>query len=219
MSKTLSAAAVVLLVTVFSLPAVAQVAGETGKTDATQQVPPGKRALILEMLSVMKTKQSAEQIFDVMSEQMEKSQVEIIWESLKDTQILTSEEKETLRHEIAATTARAGKAFRDRLYQRINYGEVIEEISLELYAKYYTESELQDLVNFYNSPTGKKSLDIMPALLTESMSMAGERLTPAIIEVTKEIAKDQAQPFQKRIDDIVKSHHRTTPKSTRRTRG
>ena len=51
------------------------------------------------------------------------------------------------------------------------------------------------------------------------MTKAGERLTPVIVEVTKEIAKDQAQPFQKRIDDIVKSHHRTTPKSTRRTRG
>jgi hypothetical protein len=219
MSKKLSATAVGLIVMVFCLPAVAQEAGERGKADSVQQVSPEKRALILEMLEVMKAKQGAEQVFNVMSEQMEKTQVEVIWKSLKDTAGLTPEEKETLHNEIAQSTARAGKTFRERLYQRINYGEVVQDISLELYAKYFTESELQDLVNFYKSPTGQKSLDLLPTLLAESMTKAGERLTPVIMELTKEIAKDQAPPFQKKVNDLIKSHHRISPKGTRRTRG
>jgi len=219
MSKTLAATALFLILMLLSFPAFAQVTGEPDKTGSAQQISAEKRALILEMLGAMNAKQNAEQAFTIMSEQMEKSQLDIIWEGLKNTAGLTTEEKEALRNEIAESITRTGKSFRERLYQRINYGEVVQDLTLELYAKYFTESELQDLANFYKSATGKKSMDLMPTLLAESMSKAAERLTPVITELSKEIAKDQTPPFQKRVNDLLKSHHRTSTKSTRRVRG
>ncbi|MDJ0683088.1 MAG: DUF2059 domain-containing protein [Alphaproteobacteria bacterium] len=44
-----------------------------------------------------------------------------------------------------------------------------------LLTKYYTAEEMQDLVAFYRTPTGRKSLQLMPALNQEIMA-----LTPQI---------------------------------------
>lgn len=54
--------------------------------------------------------------------------------------------------------------------------------SIPLYASTFTEKELQDLVNFYDSPSGKAMLEKMPALTT--------KLVPIIMEMTPEMTAD-----------------------------
>ncbi|HOY10305.1 MAG TPA: DUF2059 domain-containing protein [Candidatus Omnitrophota bacterium] len=46
--------------------------------------------------------------------------------------------------------------------------EIIERL-VPLYSKYYSSEELQDLINFYTSPTGKKHLEKTPELLEETL--------------------------------------------------
>ncbi len=46
--------------------------------------------------------------------------------------------------------------------------EIIERL-IPLYSKYYTSEEIQDLINFYTSPTGKKHLEETPKLLEETL--------------------------------------------------
>ncbi|MGL6275643.1 DUF2059 domain-containing protein [Aeromonas dhakensis] len=44
-----------------------------------------------------------------------------------------------------------------------------------IYRKHFTEAELKELIAFYQSPVGKKSLDTMPAIFQES-SLVGKSL-------------------------------------------
>lgn len=44
------------------------------------------------------------------------------------------------------------------------------EQTAKIYASNFTESELQDVIDFYESPTGKKFQEIAPQLMQESMS-------------------------------------------------
>lgn len=43
------------------------------------------------------------------------------------------------------------------------------ERSVAIYAKHYTHQEIKDLLAFYQTPTGKKSLSAFPVLMTESI--------------------------------------------------
>jgi len=43
-----------------------------------------------------------------------------------------------------------------------------------LYEKYYTEGEINQLLAFYNSPLGKKTIAVMPQLTQESMQIGAE---------------------------------------------
>jgi hypothetical protein len=45
-----------------------------------------------------------------------------------------------------------------------------------IYAKYYSAQELRDLVAFYKSPTGRKSLQTMPAVLADVTALMLPRM-------------------------------------------
>jgi hypothetical protein len=42
---------------------------------------------------------------------------------------------------------------------------------IPLYSKYYTEKEINDLIVFYKTPTGKKMVETMPLVMNESMKI------------------------------------------------
>ena len=68
--------------------------------------------------------------------------------------------------------------------------EVLKEHSDELfsktavlYEKHFTETEIDELIAFYRSPTGKKTIEVMPALLQEVVAVSqawGRGLEPLL---------------------------------------
>ena len=42
---------------------------------------------------------------------------------------------------------------------------------IPLYSKYYNEKEINDLIVFYKTPTGKKMVETMPQVMNESMKI------------------------------------------------
>lgn len=50
----------------------------------------------------------------------------------------------------------------------------LEPKIVELYVKHFTEQELKALVDFYQTPTGKKLLEKLPVIITESSKVGQE---------------------------------------------
>lgn len=59
--------------------------------------------------------------------------------------------------------------------------EDFENMILPIYDKYYSESDIDQLIVFYNSPIGKKMISTMPQVMQESMA-AGQKLGKEITE-------------------------------------
>ncbi|MES2238842.1 MAG: DUF2059 domain-containing protein [Bacteroidota bacterium] len=59
--------------------------------------------------------------------------------------------------------------------------EDIENMVIPIYEKYYTESDIDQLIVFYNSPIGKKMIATMPQVMQESMT-AGQTWAKGISE-------------------------------------
>jgi hypothetical protein len=56
--------------------------------------------------------------------------------------------------------------------------EKAEPRFIDIYATSFSEAELRDLIVFYKTPTGKRSLAVMPQIMQQSMAVGREIATP-----------------------------------------
>lgn len=181
MTKNLLAAA--LLVALACTAAAAQ--------EQSPQVSPEKRALIKELLELTDAAKNAEAIKDSMYAQQEKIIPEAIARAVDADGRFTPVERQAIKDAIAAESAETMSRLKQSFDQRINLAQIVEEISLVVYDRYYTESELRDLLAFYKSPTGRKTIQIMPKLFADSLQMTAERLTPKMLEVMEQFIEEE----------------------------
>lgn len=75
----------------------------------------------------------------------------------------------------------------DEVSAEVQTKEMID-MMVPIYSKYYTHEEVKDLIKFYNTPVGQKTIQVMPALMQESMSVGqqwGLKLTQIVTEKLK----------------------------------
>lgn len=72
------------------------------------------------------------------------------------------------------------------------------EVIIPLYDKYFTEAELKEMIKFYQTPVGKKTIQVMPQLLQESMAVGqtwGEGVAPKLFEQIEKRFKQENIPL------------------------
>ncbi|MEE9297193.1 MAG: DUF2059 domain-containing protein [Phycisphaerae bacterium] len=74
-----------------------------------------------------------------------------------------------------------------------NVTDMIEQL-IPLYDRHFTVSELNDMITFYQTPTGQKAISTMPTILQES-SAAGQawsqKITPIAIQRLQQRLKEE----------------------------
>ena len=58
-----------------------------------------------------------------------------------------------------------------------------------LFAKRFTEAELDELLAFYRSPIGRKTTEAMPALMQESMELAATEAQSSVPEIKEKVSE------------------------------
>lgn len=65
------------------------------------------------------------------------------------------------------------KEFWTKFQKEMNPKEFQKKLT-PVYLKYYTEEDLDGLISFYNSPIGKKSMEVMPFVMRDAMAIGEE---------------------------------------------
>jgi uncharacterized protein len=162
----------------------------TKKAVAQQEISAEKKALIQELLLVTEAEKTSSRVVDTMLTALEEQYPLIMQDVTGSISGLTPAQRQKMTAE-AKDFAWFSRTFRERLQQRINFKEFVEKMSYPLYDKYFTESELKDLISFYKSTTGKKTLSVMPALLNDSIQKSGEVLTPILTGLVHEMIEEE----------------------------
>lgn len=165
--------------------------GSAARTRAQPNMTPEKRALIKQLLDATNDPKTAQVVMNMMHSQAETSSQKLMIDIISERDDLDSREKDALRQKLLASTARMTKRFRELMAQRIDLTKILEAISYSLYDKYFTEAEIKDLIAFYRSPTGKKSIEVMPKLFDDSMTRASAELTSKLRQIMKEITDEE----------------------------
>jgi len=79
--------------------------------------------------------------------------------------------KESMRKTFDNVISQAPEQDRAKLSRAFNVEEIVLEL-VPVYDRYFTDEELQDLIDFYQSPTGQKVLEVNPMLLKDSMEIS-----------------------------------------------
>lgn len=106
-------------------------------------------------------------------------------------QIWTNVERQLAPRADAAALAEMRQEF-ERSVAELT-GDIMKDVPT-VYARHFTAQELRDMVAFYKSPTGAKSLKEMPALLAE----VSQQIAPRMQRMQTEL--------NGRIDTILRNH-------------
>ena len=76
--------------------------------------------------------------------------------------------------------------FEDFFDQHFRWDELEPEY-VRIYADAYTESELRELIAFYQTPVGRKTVDLMPVLMRQGAAIGERQIQPHLPELQKRI--------------------------------
>ena len=183
------------------------------------QISPEKRALISELLEATEAKKNALAVFNAMLDENEKQMPDIVWQGLlsqKEIQELDAEAKEALRKELLAESDRMNKRIRELFSAGIDMARVIEDVSVDLYDKYFTEDEIKDLIVFYKSHTGRKTTEVLPKMFGESMTNTMDAIKPKVLEIVAQLVNEETARVKKELETKKSPAARTPPQPRHR---
>lgn len=144
-----------------------------------------KLALIEELRVITKRDENATQILDLMISQMQE-QAKVMSESL-----FGADADPALAEVFNETFTRITDRMYTLMQEQIDFVAVQKDIDLQLYDEYFDATELQDLIDFYQTPTGQKTAAIMPQLTQRSMELFGQQVTPTMIEIQQQVLMEE----------------------------
>jgi uncharacterized protein len=145
---------------------------------ATEPNPsPRQRALIEKLFKATNVDRMSNSIVDSMYAQIEK-------------QFLQGAEAKGNDPDDIAEAKEMFTLFREHC-RSIDLGGLLHESNVRIYAKYFTEGEIADLAAFYESPTGKKAIEVLPQLMADGMKAGNDILTPKFVEAITQVIEEQ----------------------------
>src|SRR5688572_8508909 len=144
---------------------------------ATEPNPsPRQRILVEKLLEATNMNRAGVAMIDAMFAQIEK-------------QSLDAARANGNRPEDIAEAMEIFAAFRQKA-SKIDFAGLMQEAYIRIYSKYFTESELEDLLAFHTTPTGRKSIEVLPDLMREGMEAGARDLAPKIDQVMAEVTAE-----------------------------
>ncbi len=83
--------------------------------------------------------------------------------------------------------------------EELNWDKVKDPIK-SIYGAHFTNTEIRDLINFYKTDTGRKTLEKLPVIMQESMAISQQALAnvlPQIQAMSQQLEADIAQARSK----------------------
>ncbi len=115
---------------------------------------------------------------------------------------LTDAQKQELTKSINEANERIDKTAKSFLSDQQTMTKLSEEVIFQIYDKTFTETELKELIAFYQTPTGQKAAAFLPSLskqVEQAFSQSAVAQLRAI--VSPKIEAEQAQ-FQQKLKDL-----------------
>ncbi|NEP88512.1 MAG: DUF2059 domain-containing protein [Okeania sp. SIO2C2] len=159
----------------------------------SQKTSTRKQQLIDRYLELIGGEKTFQEVIRAMLSQMEQQFSSILTSELVENQQLSPEERQQITNKLNQETTSIIRKSNQMFLERISYQQIVEEVYYPIYDKYFTEEDLQTLIEFYQTPTGRKTIELLPQLFQESMQRTAQVLNPKIKSVMQEIIAEELQ--------------------------
>jgi hypothetical protein len=114
---------------------------------------------------------------------------------------LPEEQRVELRKFADEATARIYKMAQDAVADKAQIMELSEKVIYQIYDKAFTETELNELVAFYRTPTGQKAARFLPSLSSQVQKEFGEVIQVKLNNVLQPEIQIEIEKLKQRIKD------------------
>ncbi len=152
---------------------------------------PEKKALILELLKITEADKTVDKVVAQMMAAHQRQYPIMIAQIVNADTNLTDDQKRDVIEKSQARALRSSERLRELFVQKINLGDVLQKVAFVVYDKNFTDSELKDIIAFYKTPTGQKSLKQMPEVMRESMDMTSTLIAPQMGQIVSQLMSEE----------------------------
>lgn len=151
-----------------------------------QIIPPAKWQLIQQLVELTQSSQLLDQMLDGLFGSNSDSLLEQMLVQSPRYQSATEEE----RQEMLAQSRRMQARMYELMIEEVNLVEITRNIEVYLYNKYYTEEDLENLLVFYQTPTGQKLIETLPKMAEDSIDLSSRLVLPRIMSVFQQLMEE-----------------------------
>jgi len=166
---------------------------------AQDTLTPEKKALAKELMTLINASTNSDAVIDQILEQDLKEIAPLIsQELLKEIpqEKLSRDEQKRLKSDADEAAKRIQFRIRAEAPKRINFGEVLERVGIEIYGKHFTEKELKELISLYKSPALQKFHRLSPQITTEMFSKIDVLITRAVGRLMDELLIEEIKKLK-----------------------
>src|SRR5262245_45399888 len=94
--------------------------------------------------------------------------------------------------------------YRELIRDTIDYKQVVHDVYMPIFAKYYNEQQLADLIAFYKTPTGQHYLSTIGDLTRDAMAASQEFFIAKVGAISEQVQKEHAKrrPWEGTMNDM-----------------
>jgi uncharacterized protein len=131
----------------------------------------------------------AEKLTDSVVQQVNATMRPMMEQAL-ETKTMTAEQRERANKFMSSFVEKMNKIMADELSW-----DRMKAMNLQIYGEAFTQQEVDDLIVFYESPTGKAFVEKMPLVMQKSMTLMQQRMGPMMARI-QAAAKQTADEFK-----------------------
>ena len=167
------------------------------------EISAAKMALIKEYLDLTVGPQMNESIDQML--EMQKGFAKTSAESMVDgAKGLSPSERELAKQLASETVDRMMTRMQDFFKNEVDINQMTIDVAVPLLDRYFTEQDLTDLIVFYKSPIGQKSIKAAPSMMLEMSADIMQRLAPKMEKLTRSIVEEETTQLRDKIAKLGK---------------
>jgi hypothetical protein len=179
----------------FPIPVKAESTPKPELELSQQSISESKRKLIRELIEITGGEKLFRQVSQITTAQLQQEFTGILESIVPETSGISLEKKQEMINQINQDMSRILTQYNQRLMEKLDFNQIMEKVYYPLYDKFFTEEDLQTMIDFYQTPTGKKTITVMPQLLQESIQRFSQIIQPQATQIFKEIFQQEIDRF------------------------
>jgi hypothetical protein len=84
----------------------------------------------------------------------------------------------------------------------VKFKDLVDKVYLPVYRVHFSETEIKQLIDFYNSPVGKKVSALTPAIMQESSARFNQTYGATVQKLGSQLVKDELERLNSKINQL-----------------
>jgi uncharacterized protein len=171
----------------------ASTASKPATTSAVQTpIAASKRALIDKLLAVTQQEKLFQQSLSLAFSQLQTDLPALMDQSATTGAAAKPDASPSpARQAVQSMLDRVMPKFVREVQQSISFKELADQVYYPMYDRHFSEPELKDILAFYDSPTGKRTIQVMPQLVQESMQKTNQIMLPKLMGIMQRLMAEE----------------------------